>query len=534
MRPSACIIAVTSAFALLPAVAHADVIETGPEVAADVRVASAGDFNGDGRADLAVATPRALGLGLTIVFGRPGLADASVPAEPAAALRISFADVPDTPELAPSPVGDIDGDGYDDLAIARIPVFQTPNQGVGPQAIIRGGASSGAVSHTELGDRMVPLPNAASGGPRLATKLGDIDGDALDDVLINFAYAGSTPCIAPVSESFFGPCAGIRRGPALDRSQRILTSAGTVGFAGPLGDIDGDGLAEVTAGFGGVSGIAFPRVADGDALPAELTTFRDGERYVTTRDAGDVNGDGLADIALAVVEGPATVLYGRAGLAGRALEFAALPGPARPLPAGFHPAGPAGDVNGDGIADLLASSRGGGADRVLLGGASTAPWRAEDALVIPGLDDTDSADVTPVDDVDGDGRDELAVAMFTCDAGTCTRRTVLAGVTTQAPARLQALRVAPAAFRAGAYRPSRLQGTRLTTTLSAAATVRFTLRPLFGGPTRAFDAERPAGTSVLGWDGRVGGAALRPGLYRITASTPAGESATFSRVIVVF
>lgn len=506
--------------------AHAVSLVAGPPVEGDARVAAAGDVNGDGRPDVAIAAPRGAVPELTIIFGRPGFDTLAAPADPAGSLRITFTGVADLLGVVPGPVGDVDGDGFDDLAIAFTQPPGTPNQGVGRQEILRGSPRAGSADWSDLTSlRLAPFP--VGGGPGLAQRLGDLDDDGFDDVLNRYSYSGATPC-------GIGPCATVRRGPALDVADTVRIGTSPAAFANPAGDVDGDGRADLRASLLGdtAESVLFARAGGGGAVTFVGAEFRDGGASVTITPVGDVTGDGRDDLALSSTARAPVVFPGRAGLAGQDLELAALPGPTRALPPGVTPVGPASDVDGDGIGDLLARTGDDGSPQVvLLGADTTTPWAPGDAIHVP-VAGTGTVAVIPVADVDADGRDELAVTARTCDPTglSCEQTRILAGVADAAS--LTSLRLSPAAFCVGPYRPSLRQGTLITTDLTAAATVRFTVTPLFGGPRRTFDVPRPAGRSSFTWDGRVDGRRLPFGAYKLTAAA-AGDDARITRTFLI-
>lgn len=140
---------------------------------AGVRVAAAGDVNGDGYADVLITAPGADGRrGDCFVFlGSPkGLADKPDWTVSGAALGLEFFGE------GACPVGDIDGDGYDDVAIGG-----RDAHGLGHVLIYRGGPRGlDAEPSWEI--------DGESGGDRFGWWLapaGDLDGDGLADLVIS-------------------------------------------------------------------------------------------------------------------------------------------------------------------------------------------------------------------------------------------------------------------------------------------------------------------------------------------------------------
>ncbi len=211
------------------------------------------------------------------------------------------------------------------------------------------------------------------------------------------------------------------------------------------GDIDADGIDDALLAFGAV--VYGRAIATADPRIVDLGTLagQDGFRFAGSRHAapvGDINGDGIDDFALSNEDlavdgmwsaGRAYVVFGREGGFPDGVNLGSLDGTdgfallgaaewAR-VGAGI---GPAGDLNGDGIGDLLVSAGGRlfeaeGALHIIFGRDRAAGGVFEPAIVLDEpTDDTRvrfdgrgqpdwHGPVAALGDVNGDGFDDAAV-----------------------------------------------------------------------------------------------------------------------------
>jgi len=361
----------------------------------------AGDVNADGYRDYMFLTANSSASGTRIEVCLGGPAPRDLP-------RIDGGTANDRLGYAVSIVGDLDGDGRDDVAAGA------PGGGSTMPGHVLIVLSTGARIRVD-GD----APGDAFGFS--VGRAGDVDGDGHDDVVVGApAHAG----------------AGLVRVLSGADPQRTLmrlhaANAGDLfGYSvSGAGDVDGDGYDDVVVGAPG-------RDWNGrvDAGAATVFSGKDGRVLFTVggsaaadglgrsvHGAGDLDGDGLADIVVGVPgddgnggeAGLVRVLFGPAGVTSRD-----WPGLAAGDRFGSTVAG-AGDVDGDGVVDLIASApRTAGAFgctvRVLSGATGL------DLHVVPVSPQSRGIDfaVASAGDVNGDGYGDFAIGNETSSVGT--------------------------------------------------------------------------------------------------------------------
>jgi FG-GAP repeat/FG-GAP-like repeat len=232
---------------------------------------------------------------------------------------------------------------------------------------------------------------------------GDVNGDGFADLIVGAPGAAA----AGRAYLYLGGPSGVAPSPIVLDAPAGATATFGQSLAGP-GDVDGDGFADVvvTEDFATPPrGPAFwfrgAAAGLGAALPIAGTSGG------VVAGAGDVDGDGYADVLVVGesggVRGAQVVRGGASG-----------PVPGWTLDGGTLGGAAAGDLDGDGLTDVLV----GDVDRayVFLGGA--APGVVEPALTLPAMALPGSgfgAAVARAGDVDGDARVDLVIGAPAAD-----------------------------------------------------------------------------------------------------------------------
>lgn len=360
-------------------------------------VSGGGDLNADGVDDLIIGSPGDLLATDTsgrvhVVFGREGLGTGGAfnlsDLDGSNGFRVETPVLPLDPEFfafSVSQVGDVNNDRINDFAVADefgqrwFTFFGSANVG-----------ATGVMSPNDLdgtdGFRVGSNTTSGARSVRFAVSdLGDINGDGVDDLVL-----GNGANDAPISYVIFG-------------GDNI----------GSSGIIDADAELEGTNGF---------KVVAGDEDIAGLSG------------AGDVNGDGFADLIMGRANGGAAsyvVFGGRDIGTGGEVDVQQLDGPKgfaiTEQGFGSHQVSSAGDINGDGYGDLIIGSIGASPDGITFAGQSYLLFGRSDlgltgsidlgqlgfdGWVFKGINERDFSGlaVSGAGDINADGLDDLIIS----------------------------------------------------------------------------------------------------------------------------
>jgi len=316
-------------------------------------IAFAGDVNGDGYADVIVGAPgHNTGTGRIYIF--PGSASG---------LGITPTAIIDGDSLSSffgqtvAFAGDVNGDGYGDVVVGA---YGLDNYRGG--AYLYGGSATGLDStamFTATGE------NAYDYYGYSVASAGDVNGDGYADVVIGaYGYNDDQGQI----DVYHGSASGLLSAPAVTLMGQT-SGDGFGGSASFAGDVNGDGYADIIVGAGGShsqQGQAYIYQGSSTGLATTPAITLAGESAgdgfgIVVAPAGDVNGDGCADVLSDARD------YGSS--TGRVYAYdggahAVSPEPVRTFTGAASysyfgiDANSAGDVNGDGYSDVIVGAYG--------------------------------------------------------------------------------------------------------------------------------------------------------------------------------
>ena len=382
---------------------------------AGIDVSHAGDFNGDGIDDIIIG---ASGAGAKnneagssyIVFGSQqtlsnplSLSDINV----SNGVVINGINTFDSVGRSVSFAGDFNGDGIDDVIIGALGSDPSGNSYAGSTYVIFGHIN-GFDSPINLSDidgengLVFEGVNEADRSGISVSYAGDVNGDGLDDVIIGARGAD------PVNTSYAGSSYVVFGGDDLPSPMSLSSLNGTNGFTingvnqsdfvgdsvSFAGDFNHDGIDDVMVGVrgsdpNGVSNAGsvyvvfgrqtiFPSTIDLDEVNGTIGFViqgiqSQGQLGYSVSEAGDVNGDGIDDIILGASNadsggefntGISYVVFGSESGLPDSIEVSSLNGDNgfSVLGAGANefsgdPVSTAGDVNSDGIDDVIIGAR---------------------------------------------------------------------------------------------------------------------------------------------------------------------------------
>jgi hypothetical protein len=350
--------------------------------AVDTSWGTVADFNGDGYADL-LATAVNSGTASIYFGGASGLGTTPTTLTGPTGSR-AFG-------ISAASAGDLNGDGYADLVVGStggtLYIYLGGATGLSPTPTTLTGPTDGSIGISEA-------------------SAGDLNGDGYGDLVV--APSGLDP--SATAYVYFGSATGLSSTP--------MTLTGPAGgssysVAG-AGDVNGDGYADVIVGAASDTSYVYLGGANGPSpTPATTLTGPSGTFFgFAVAGAGDVNGDGFADVVVGTEVANIAYLYlgSATGLGATPITLAPPSGSSN---FGVSVAG-AGDVNGDGYADLVVGDDQSHTAYVYLGGA-TGLGSTPTTLTAPSGSSNFGEAVASAGDLSGGGYADLVVGSAASD-----------------------------------------------------------------------------------------------------------------------
>ena len=349
-----------------------------------------------------------------------------------------------------SSAGDVNGDGFDDVIVGAHN-YDAGEVGEGA-AFVFLGTSDGVVDAGPLSAQtQIESNQVIAFLGRSVSGAGDVNGDGFADVIVGAIGYDNGQSDEGAAFVFLGSATGIADGDPMTAHAQLESNQASA-FLGRsvsgAGDVNGDGFADVIVGADSYDagqfdeGAAFvylggAHLPNGDPSNAEthLESNQDGARLGRSVATGDVNGDGLADVIVGAPdydagqanEGAVFVFLGTAnGVADAVPASAATQLESDQADAEFGISVSAGDLNGDGFADVIVGAQNyddgqaeEGAVFVFNGSAGGVPdgdpLSASSELQGTQVGALFGVSAASAGDVNGDGYDDLIVGALSWD-----------------------------------------------------------------------------------------------------------------------
>jgi hypothetical protein len=323
--------------------------------------------------------------------------------------------------------GDVNGDGYDDVIVGA-PFYDHGQNAEGAAAVYHGSAAGLALNPNWMGESNIVNANF---GYSVGTA-GDVNGDGYDDIIIGAPGYTNGQSVEGAATVYLGSAAGLSLVPSWgDESDQANAQFGW--SVGTAGDVNADGYDDVVVGAiyydhgqtnEGAAVVYHGSAAGLTLIPNWMGESNQADAYFgySVGTAGDVNGDGFADVIVGVpyysngqdTEGAVAVYHGSAS--GLSLVPSWGDESDQDLTYFGYSVGTAGDVNGDGFSDVIIGIPGYTNGQTVEGAVAVYHGSAAGLSLVPSWGDESNLanaqfgySVGTAGDVNGDGYSDVIV-----------------------------------------------------------------------------------------------------------------------------
>ncbi len=348
-----------------------------------------GDLDGDGKPDLVVANYGSN----TISVYRNTSTDGSI-GTGSFATKVDFTTGTQPYAIA---IGDLDGDGKLDLAVA--------NYGLNTVSVLRNTSTSGQIDQFSFVEKL----DLTTGNSPSSVAIGDLDGDGKPDLAV--INQGSN------TVSVFRNTITSGQFNSASFATNIDFATGTTPVSVAIGDLDGDGKLDLAVANQGANNVSvFQNTSTTGSISlgsfAEKVDFTTGTSPSSVA-IGDLNADGKPDLAVAnkgsnsvsVFRNNNTTALITSGSFAAKVDLATGTGTS---PSSIT----IGDMNGDGKPDLAVANR--GSKSIFVWRNNSTNGNIVTGSFTPRVNATtgDEPNSVAIGDLDGDGKPDLAVANY--------------------------------------------------------------------------------------------------------------------------
>ena len=306
-------------------------------------------------------------------------------------------------------IGDLDGDGKSDLAVA--------NYGSNTVSVFRNTSVSGSINSSSFADK-VDFPTGV--GP-VSVSIGDVDGDGKPEL---------------ATANHFGNTVSVLRNTAENGSITNSSFAGKVDFTTgvyptsvSMGDLDGDGKPElaIANSFSATVSIFHNTSLSGSiSFMAKVDFNTDLGLYPYSISVGDLDGDGKPELAIANFYSNSVSVFRNTAVSG-SITTSSFSEKVDYITGSSPYSVSIGDLDGDGKPELTVANYGSATVSILRNNSSNGSITTSSFATKVDFTTGENPISVSISDLDGDGKSDLAVANYGSGTVSVFRNTATVG-----------------------------------------------------------------------------------------------------------